>query len=417
MRGSKPLLLALAAAAFLSELEAQTVWSIEGGLPSYGEYNAPPPACGLGPLYTLLPAPPPVCPTNTPFPFTCRLGGSAVDIDGNPLSGGIAFPAILHSDGTVLEMTTPAGAYITSSVVGGVVLPGLISGVACDSLTDTIYLTDGFLVVGVGVPPGPPACGPPPIVVPPFPVVTPAGVGICGLGYDPCTGTLWACDGTGFVSHFAIGGAFLGGFAASPPLAPMLTGLTVNNTNGNLQVTDGAMVAEFTPAGLLAAPGAFYLAANPYPVPLWAAPVSGLGFSLRPLVYGRGCTKVAGGIPPSIGTAGGYPFAGNPIFRIRETGATPGLSSFLLVSVFPSCPALPIFGCAPGLNIGLPFAAMFATGIVPAAGTVSFPAPIPLPAAGPCAPLVGITPYFQFINIGGGMVEMTEGLEFTIGAI
>lgn len=390
----------------------QTVWSIEGTTPSYGEYNAPPP-CGLAPPYTILFPPLAACPVNLPFPnLLCRIGGNDVDNNGNPLSGGPAFPVIVNCDGLTLEMVTDAGVYVTSGPIAGL-LPGpFVSGVAQDSALDITYLTDGTSVVGVFPPPGPAGCAPPPIAVAAFPLALPPGVPpACGLGYAPCSGTLWTCDFTGFIGNYAIGGAFLGGFSTAV-ITPPLTGITVNTTNGNLQITNGTMVAEVTTAGALAAPGAFYLSANPYPIPLWAGGADGLGFSLRPLKYGRGCPPPA---PPSIGSAGGYPYAGNAGFTVFETGATPGKTAFLVVSFGFSCPQIPFGGCGPGFAVSLPWFTLLPLGGIPASGTKSVTLPIPAASPAPCGLPVGVPLFLQFVN--AGPIEMSDGLAFTIGAL
>src|SRR5262245_31647402 len=96
--------------AFTSAAFAQTNWSIEGSVPTYGEFNAPacptipfPPYAVFGP-----PIPLPGCPTLMPFPpLTCRGGGTGVDNNGNFLSGGPAFPVIVNTDGFTITMSTP----------------------------------------------------------------------------------------------------------------------------------------------------------------------------------------------------------------------------------------------------------------------------------------------------------------------
>src|SRR5262249_11853035 len=144
----------------------------------------------------------------------------------------------------------------------------------------------------------------------------------------------------------------LGFFSASPPLSTSLSGIDVNVTNGNIQVSDGKSVAEFTPVGALAAPGAFYLTSNPFPIPPWGLSVfRGLGFSLRPQNYGVGFSPL--GVPPKISSGGGYPFAGNAGFTITETGAAGGATALLLYGVKRSCPPLPVAGCPPGTGLFL----------------------------------------------------------------
>ncbi|MFO0981330.1 MAG: hypothetical protein U1E76_06165 [Planctomycetota bacterium] len=417
--GRRTALVGLLTLAVTSVTLAQTNWSIEGSKPSYGEYNAP--ACLVAPPPPYAVNPPPVpgggCPTFGMFPpLSCRGGGTGVDNNGNFLSGGPAFPVVINTDGFTITMSTPAGAYVNSwPVPPGAILPGPISGLDYNSATDVIWISDGFFCAGLGLVPG---CPIPPIAFPPFPIPSCSGAPTCGLGYSPCTGTLWSCDVAGVVTNFTTAGGFLSCFLASPPLAPILTGLTVNSTNGNIQVTDGFLVAEFTPAGALAVPGAFYLAANPYPIPLWAAPVDGLGFSLRPQNYGVGCSPI--GPPPTIMFGGGYPFAGNGGFTVGETGAAPGAMAFLIFSLTRACPPLPIAGCpGTGLWIAPPFGGILFVGIVGGGGTVVVPAPIP--GAGACGPPVGVPIYLQFVNKGGpippGKVQLTDALSFTIGAI
>ncbi|MEW6742196.1 MAG: hypothetical protein AB1486_05515 [Planctomycetota bacterium] len=400
---------------------AQTDWSIEGTLPSYAEYNAPPPLCPtVPPPYAVVfpPVPAPGCPANGPFPpLTCSVaGGTAFDNNGNPLSGGPPVPAMVHSDGFTLEMTTAAGAYITSMPVPpGAILGGPITGVGYDSAADVIWITDGFLAAGVGIAP---ACPIPAVIFPPFPIPSPTGAPQNGLDWDPCTGTLWAADCGGFVSNWAIGGAFLFGFPASPPLGPMLTGLAVNTTNGNIQVTDGFVVAEFTPFGAVAPAGPFYLSANPFPIPLWGAPVDGLGFSLRPQNYGFGCSPV--GPPPTITWGGGYPYAGNGGFTLAELGGPAGAIAILVFGFAPACPPLPVGGCPGGaLWVSPPFGGIIGVGIVPGGGAaLVIPAPIPPPVGGACGFPVGVPLFVQFVNIiPGGGLALTDALSLTIGAI
>ncbi|MEW6745140.1 MAG: hypothetical protein AB1486_20500 [Planctomycetota bacterium] len=394
---------------------AQTDWAIESVFPSYGEFNSPPPPC-LPPAVPYAvnfpPVPPAGCPSNAPFPIPCRMGGSAVDNNGNIFSGGPAVPAMVHSDGFTIEVTDEAGAYIVSMPVPpGAILPGLISGLAYDSVADICFITDGFFCAGVSLA----ACVIPPVVVPVFALPVTPGAGASGLGYDPCTGTIWFCEcGTGLVKNCTLTGGLITTFPASPPLMPLLEGLDVNKTNGNVQVTDGVMVAEFTPAGALAPVGPFYLTANPYPVPVWAAPVSGLGFSLRPQRYGVGC-PVPG---PLIGYAGGYPWAGNAGFSVNETGAPPGAVALFVISLTRACPALPIGPCpGTGLWVMPPFLVPpINLGLVPGSGFKSIPIPLPAPGFGPCSLPVGIPLYMQFVNILGGSLFLSDALTFTIGA-
>jgi hypothetical protein len=402
----------------------QTEWSIESSATLLGEYSSPPGGCAPPlPPYAVLtpPAPLPGCPPLIPFPFLCELGGSAVDNDGNFLSGGPAAPAMLHTDGFTVEMVdTTTGAYLMSWFVGGVSLPGPISGLGYDSAGDIIWVTDGILCCGLI--PLPSCTAPLPYAVPPFPLPLIGGPA-SGLDWDPCTGTVWFSDCGGFVVNSTIAGGLVSFFPAAPPLTPLLTGLTVNTAtipvagaSPNLQVTDGVTFAEFTSGGALAAPGPFYLAANPYPIPLFGFPVSGVGFSLRPVNYGVGCAGPTG-VTPSIGFTGGYPFVGNAGFSITMTGGTPGAFSYLVADVSAACPALSLPGCPGSVWVAFPWLLMIPLGPVPATGSWTIPAPIP-PAPGPCGPNVGVPVFAQFINVisvGPTVVETSDALSFTIG--
>ncbi|MHC4946610.1 MAG: hypothetical protein ACYTG7_26680 [Planctomycetota bacterium] len=396
----------------------QTNWSVEGGIPAYGEFNMPPALALTNPMpYIVFPAPPPIppMPPMAPFPVMVpQFGGSAVDNDGNPLSGGPAVPAMIHSDGTVVEVSDPAtGLFITSFVVPGPFLPGPVSGIGYDSIGDIIWLTDGVMCTGLALPVAPGAL--PVVVVPPFPLPLAAGALASGLGWDSWTGTLWFCEDIGNVTNCAIGGALLVTFPAVGLALPLM-GLDTNSTNGNVQVTDGFTVAEYMPGGALAPPGAFYLAANPYPIPLWGAPVSGLGFSLRPQRYGAGYSTV--GTPPAIGFGGGYSFAGNMGFTISETGATIGSIAYLMYGFAPAVPGMPIGGF-PGATVWFwPVFSVVYLGPV-TTGTVTIPVRIPAPGA-PGAPPVGAPVFVQFFNIistGPTVVEITDALSFTIGQV
>jgi hypothetical protein len=381
-----------------------------------GEYNSPPAACMPGALpYAII-----IPPTLGPFPpGTGAFGGSAVDNDGNPFSGP-GNPAFLHTDGFMVDMTITGGGFVlTMPVGGGPILPGPISGLGYDDLGDIVWVTDGALCAGVGLANG----VPPPIIVPPFPL--PLGGGFAsGVDWDPCTGTIWFCEfGSGLVTNCTVGGGVvIFSFAAVGPLAPTLTGLEMNTAVpgiANIQVTDSFMVAEFTPGGLLAAPGPFYLTINPYPIPLWGGPVDGLGFSLRPQRYGVGCSP--SGIPPVINFFGGHTWAGNAGFGVNQTGATPGANCFLVYNFFPQCPPVTPPNCPPGTGAWVfPWFGIIPLGAVPATGNVSINLPLPPAAGGPCGPPVGAPVFMQFLNyISTGPIkfEFSDALSFTLGGI
>jgi len=142
-----------------------------------------------------------------------------------------------------------------------------------------MWVTDGFWAAGLAITN---VCQTPPFVVPIFPAAGVGGAMVLGIAWDPCTGTIWVADINGWVSNYVIGGALLRSFQVGAAVQPPLSGVAINATNGNVQVTDGFSMAEFTPGGLLVGGGPFYLTKNPYGVPLWANPAGGLRFALRP---------------------------------------------------------------------------------------------------------------------------------------
>jgi len=398
----------------ITTASAQTTWSIEGSFPSMGEYNAADPFClPLPPPYNIFmaPSPPPPCAGLNFFPAgDCEYGGSAFDDNGNSYSGGSAFPAMLHTDGRVVEMLDPAtGAFILDMFVGGSVVPGQLSGLGYDSLNDICWVTDGVLCAGVGLA----FCTVPPIVAGPFPLPLIGGAEATGLDWDPCSGTLWFCDCDGNVVNTDTSGTLLSFFSTVLPGGNEFLGLDVNVTNGNIQITEGFFLGEYTPAGVLATPGAFYLQTNPYNIPNWTNVVNGLGFSLRPQIYGRPGPTTA---TLEIGYSGGYPYAGNAGFNIFQTGATPGAQAYYIYGFNEVCPGLPL---GDGWVWILPFFGPFPLGAVPGSGTVTLPVNIPSSGGG-CGFPVGISLRVQFINVISPsplVVETTDALSFTIGEL
>jgi len=257
----------------------------------------------------------------------------------------------------------------------------------------------------LGLPPAPGVI--PPVIIPPFPLPLTGGPA-SGLGWDPFTGTLWFCDPGGMINNCMIGGQPLFAFPVMA-IPPLLMGLTVNLTNGNIQVTDGIMCAEHMPNGGISPPIPFYMSANPYPVTPWAGPVSGMGFSLRPQRYGKGFTP-SGGPAPIIGWGGGNSYDGNPAFLVNETGATIGSFAYLLYGFAPAIPGIPVGGSGAAIWISpVPLLGILPIGPV-TTGNVTVPIPLPPGSAG--API-----FLQFLNIlnTSPRLELSDALSLTIG--
>ena len=151
------------AVAFASAPLAQTLYTFDGV--AVDEIAGPPGGpCGYpnGPLVGTFPS---------FVPFPCPTAGPVVV---GPCFGGVAVNKLTDtvwvSDGFVITEYGPGGAPITSFSIGAVLPAGPVAGMGWDSAGGILWLTDGFFAVGV-VPPPPPGCGAlPGVVIPPFPL-------------------------------------------------------------------------------------------------------------------------------------------------------------------------------------------------------------------------------------------------------
>jgi hypothetical protein len=394
---------------------AQSLYGFDGGGSIVLQFTGPPaPPCGYptGPILGI--------PFPSPMPFACPTaitGGPPPGIFGD-IAVDKAADTIWVTDGFLLTEYTPAGVVIRSFLLPpGLVVPGPLTGLGYDPTLGGLWVTDGLMGALIAPPP-PPGCGGLPLVLfPAFPLIAGGGAPpFTDIEMDPFSGTLFLCDAGGVISNVVPPGGAPGPFApflavgGFCPLAAPLQGLgfdtaaTPVNALPTLYVTDGFIVAYMLPGGP-PAPPTFYTPAPCYPTP---GPLLGLAFAARAIPYGPAGDN-GGGIPPSIGSAGGQTVPGNAGFMITITGSPPGSAAFLFGSKGFLCPA-PLFM---GVPIDITLAPLFilGSGFVPAAGTLAIAAPIP-PAAAPGA-------FFTaqwFVVTPAGSLQTTDGLAFTVSA-
>ncbi len=397
LRAATATALALAIPLGVGPAQAQSLGAIRSTGPTLLEFTGEPDVCGYptGPLLSFFAAGPGSCPVITPFPEV--FGGIAIDH---------VLDTVWGCDGTTFTNYTSDGIYVTSfTMPAGSVLGGEVLGIAIDSLTHTLWVTDGAGVANIAPPIVVPPCATPPTVLAAFtPSIVLAGA-LTDLAWDPATSTLWACDELGDVHHLTTTGAM-----ASPSFSalgcvggPELRGIATDTASGNLYVTDGAVVAYLTPTGAVA-PTTFYTSTSCAALPPGAMGTSGLAFAARPLLYGTASDPT--GTPPLM-TAGGQSFVGSGSLSVTLSAADPGSLAYLIFDFAPACPPLPFKGVPlytlPTFLIG-PFP-------VPGTGSITLPLALTDPSVIP-----GVPVFMQWLvkkPSPAGLWEASEGLAFT----
>ncbi|MFT7616764.1 MAG: hypothetical protein ACI97A_000393 [Planctomycetota bacterium] len=321
--------------AFAMMLPAQVVHVLESGTPGIAnDVNLPSQLdpVGGGTLFGAEPLP-----------------GSGALFPG-PLSGGMTIDqvtsTIYASDGFTITTDINPRYFPFVAVVPfpgppapapAIVTGGPITGMAIDTVAGILWMTDGFGLAGFA------PVAPYPMIVPPVPLpfVAPFTGGLSGLDWEPSSGTFWACDPTGGIYHFFLGGAPIGPQPVTfVPAAGPLGGLAVNRANGagsigipfcstqapgfHINVTDGFMIYDAL------APGSFI----PNPASS-GTPARGLGYSADfQVAFG------AVGCP----TTGAFPFAG--MMKATHTGPG-GANAIKLVGGSPSTLSLLLYDICP----------------------------------------------------------------------
>jgi hypothetical protein len=417
---------------------AQILYTVDGAGGLVWETPAVPgPPCGQ-PTNPALPWPfvgiPAPCPAGSPLlgPMLPPPAGIIGDIAVDRLTD-----IVYVTDGFVIEEFaagtpigpapgTPLNAYVMPPIMGALTGMGMDGAGAITGLP-TLWVTDGFVVAAIA--PGAPGCGPPPVLIPPFPhglPVPPGGI-LTDITWDPFTGTLWVCDTTGTVYNmFPFGGPAgpifpVGGVCG---MAPMLQGIAYDLGSpaafptpyiGNqpvpaLYVTDGFMI-EYVDIFALGAPAppTFYTPAPCNPTP---GPSNGLAYSSRGIEYG-----VGGPAPTMIATSSGQSSSPGPTFTLYCLNGAPAGVLWVLFSTNTGTPG---YLCPPLGFVGTPLYVSFFI----APGGFFFLGPslpiVALPAAIPAGLPPGVQIFVQFLEdasgVGLGPWNSSNAVGFTITA-
>ncbi len=394
---------------------AQTLLTYDGAGAAVVEITGPPAGCGY-------PAGPVVGGFPTFVPFPCPTAGPVFPPAPAGIAGGMATDrftdTVYVSDGFVITAYTAAGAPITSWFPA----LGFVTGLAFDSGTGTLFHTDGVMIVGE-IPPPAPGCAGAPIVVPPWPAAPAVFGPMTGLSWDPTTLTLWGVDVGGMVYTIPIGGP---GFPVYPSV-PDPTGCGLGffgpvqgiaydrSTPGAANppaffITDGAIISHQVLGGAPAIP----TLPHPFPcIPVPAGPISGIAYTSRTVTIGVGTDPT--GLPlPKLTSTGQWTSPSGPL-TIVLAGADPaaGTLAGLMYNFAPpfgfgvACPAIPAFG---GNALYLVPPLFGPIGPFPtAAGMLTLPAALP-----PGLPL-GLQMNFQWIIAkGSGGFQASNAIAATI---
>jgi hypothetical protein len=400
--------LAAAVLCTASALPAQTLYTLTPGGPlssTVVQLTGPPGgACAypngpiLGAFPTFVPGP---CPTPgaVPPPPAGLLG----DIAHSQVTDTIWVTA-----GPFVTGYTPAGAPLATFPTPPPLGP--LTGLGMNSAAGLLWMTDGIMVGAVVAPPAG-ACGPVPLILPPFPSPSPGP--LTDIEWDPFSGTLFGCDAAGFVTNMTVAGA-VGPFAifpavpgCAPALVPPLTGIAVDTGTPSvlgppltLTVSNGFIQHRIVPGGGVSPP-TFYA---PMPCgPLVGGPSSGICSALHGITYGVGCNTGLGPVP-TVAVAGNSTTPGALVVTLGA--APPGGLAWMIADIAPLCPAVAFKGCP---MYTLP---VFVFGPFPIPATGMIALPLGLPAALP----IGAEAFGQWIcNPPGPGWALSPGFEFTIG--
>lgn len=403
---------ALACAAVLPVLRAQSLYTIHGAVPPaptsvLTEHTGPPGGpCGWpnGPILAAF---------NSNQPFIFPTAGYVAPPPGG-LLGDVAHDHLADllwaTDGTTITSYNAAGVVLSSMPMPPAGLKPL-TGLGADATAGLLWLTDGGSAVGV-LPPPPPGGVPPFVVIPPFPL--PIQGLATDIEWDPSSGTLFVCDTLGFVTNVLVGGGLgpWGAFPAvgmcGPPVVPPLTGLAVDTTTPTvfglpltLYVTDGFAIKRIFVPGGMAAP-VFYTPLPCYFNPA-AGPVNGLAFALHGVTFGPNCSTT-GVLPPNIASTGNSSSPGALTLALKA--GPPNGMAYLFLDTTALCPPLGFKGCP----LYVPPTWLFGPFPVPIGGSLTLPGALPpgLPA--------GVGLHFQWVcRVKNGGWVLSEGLRMTLG--
>jgi hypothetical protein len=428
------LALGLVALAFAPVSTGQTLYGVDGPAATVWEFEASAPGapCAqpnpLGaPPWPYLTPPPPTCPPLTPMPGPFPPAGAAIigDIAVNTITD-----TVFVTDGAII------GEYVGDPPCGGAVPPGFpvnsffppfpigaLTGMGMDSAAGVLWVTDGLFIGGM-IPPPAGTCGPAVVAFPPFIAILPAFAGILtDITWDPFTGSFWACDTAGFVHNIAIGGAPAGPpFPVAPgpcfPAGPaVLQGIAYDRATPSPigSPIPRLWVTDGFVVGYLDIGGAPAGPPGnfyaPTPCSPWPGPpTSGLAMASHGGTYGF--PRVATTL-----TTFGQSVLGSGTFGVEFTGTAPGSTVFAIVGFsFPGpgffCPPAPAGGTFLWVD-PTPPGTVVTIGPLPP-GCFAIPAALPAAAA-----LNGLNVFVQAVDVPpGGLpaVDASAGMFFTLTA-
>ncbi len=386
---------------------AQMLVTLEGVFPSAGEFTIHGPnPCGYpNPDHFVWFMPDFASACGSIFSFTPPPTGLLADIAIDKVND-----VVWGTDGLQLTGYMAGVPFSTVTIAPGSILAGPITGLGFDSELGRIGVPAGVTAIASA----PPGAGCPGAVVPVAgPVSLPLGGSVAlDIEWDSWSDTLWVSDDLGGVTNVDLTGA-LGPFGSFVPggcgfAGQPLPGITFDTCTGNLWISDGFVMANYTRSGVTA-PAPFYAPSGPCctpPPPGPPSPMAGLAFSPRPLKYGSACATV--GSPPSIGYVGSFSTSPNPSFGITLSGAQPNSPCALLIGIGAPCPGL-AWGPCTVLVTPIVFVLTTQTN---GTGDAGYALPIPLVAPG--APPIGTTVMAQWLVLPTVGRQTSEGLEFTL---
>lgn len=403
----------------------QTLYGIEGGNQRLWELTTMPggPCAAPNPIRLSCNYRVPICPNVPPPGFIIPPpndihGDVAVDSQTN---------SVFLTDGFVVEEyfgdsacgapppCTPINAFFVPASLG----MGPINGMGMDEVgvvtgARTLFITDGLLIAGIS--PSPPgSCLPPAIVLPPCPVMPPLPGILTDVTFDPTSATLWACDTAGFVHNIGFGPGVCPVIVSFPVglcgLVPPLQGIAFDLGSGG-PFSPGVPAMYVTDGFVVARININGVAAaptfySPIPCSPTNAPLHGLAYASNGVTYG------APRVNARCGTFGQSSTPG-PTFGVEYSAAPAGTLAVLLLNTSVT-PAPPAFFCPPVFGVGTTIWVNPAPPAFLIVAGNALPGCVPVPLAIPPGVPVGINVFFQWLFLVGPVaLDSTEGCEFTV---
>lgn len=411
----------VAAAAPLSD--AQTLLGVDGTAAVAWEFSsAPGGPCGApNPNITATPYAGSVCTTVNPMGFV-QPGSLWGDIADNPLTNTyfVTDGFVVHEFNRRGPCGVPAQGSLVNSMNGAGITGAPILGMGMDPTglstggIPALWFTDGAFVWAMA-PSAPGSCAPLALVVPPCGVPTVGAAPLTDITVDSMTGRLMACDAAGFIHHFGPGCAivmppvFVGGCSGGA-----LTGIAFDTST--VSAVTGAPPAAYVTDGFSVDyidPFTGAPAAPTFYTPVNCFPTPGF---LSGLALTQGGVEYGFSRANSRLTTFGQSSSPGPTFGLQIDFAPPGTNGFLILNFnFPGpgffCPPLP----GVGTNIWVDPTAPGTVIPLGPMGPGCLPIALPIPPAVP----TGLQLFAQavFIPTGGPpAADATNGIEASISA-